>query len=244
MVYRVLSIVANILMGLAGTVLVICLGWTMAVPLFEAGVSGVKASLGNALDAASDAMGVDLSAVGDGWRDQADSLFSAVGDVSWGALGASGGVQGVQNQGWADAYNQWKAVVGDPVGTILSGSGISTSVLEGMAAGSSSATDVLASLDEAALSTIESNAIRYATLVSGAEVPSSLPEAARASMWEANSLALSFAGDVQNLVASVRSVKAGDGLAAFGLPGQASSVVSGLNSMNDCMARAEEALQG
>ena len=244
MVYRVLSIVANVLMGLASVVLVVCLGWTLAVPLFEAGVSGVQASLDDALATASDAMGVDLAAVGDDWRSQAGSLLAATGAGLWGSLGSDGGVQGVQDSAQADAYNQWKAVVGDPVGSILGGSGVSATVLEGIAGGSGSATDVLSSLDETALSAIESNAIRYGTLAAGAEVPASLPEGVRASMWEANSVAQSFAADVQALVGSVRAFRAGDGLALAALPGQASTVVGDLNRMNDCLAQAEEGLRG
>lgn len=243
-VYRVLSIIAGVLTSLTGLVLVVCLGYTMAVPLFEAGVSGVKASLSNALDMASDTMGVDLGALGEGWQSQAAALVSAVGSSPWGALGGGGDANGFADPAQGELYLQWKGVVGDPVGEILSGAGVSAAVLEGVAGGSGSAADLLAGLDETALSTIESNAIRYGTLAAGAEVSTALPEGVRASMWEANSLAQSFSTDVQTLVATLRATRAGDPAALVGLPGQANAIVGDLNAMNACMERAEAELRG
>ncbi len=244
MVYRVLSIIAGVLMSLTGLVLVVCLGYTMAVPLFEAGVSGVRASLDNALDAASDTMGVDLGALGEGWQSQAAALVSAVGSGPWGALGGGGDASGFADPAQGELYLQWKSVVGDPVGEILSGTGVSVSVLEGIAGGSGSAANMLSGLDETALSAVESNAIRYGTLAAGAEVAASLPEGVRASMWEANSNAQSFATDVQAMVATVRAARGGDPVALAGLPAQASAAVGDLNAMNACMERAESALRG
>jgi hypothetical protein len=218
------------------------------VPAVKAGISAA----GSAIEgAASDAMAAldtswDFSWLGLGSSDDADGSSSGL----LGSLGslANLGTGSSSSSDFADAsqgeaYLAWKALVGDPVGAVLEGSGVSRSVLEGAAGGSTSASEVLASLDEAALTTISSNAANYASTAGSAAVSGSLPSDVRASMFEAESAAQSFAADVQNLVSGVRSVKSGNLLGTAGLVSSANAVVSDLNRLDSCLAAAEAGLK-
>lgn len=239
MVYRVLSIIASILMSLTTLVLVVCLGYTMAIPLFEAGVSGVKSSLNNALDAASEAVGVDLGTAGD-WRNKVgDLLGAAVSTVT--TASSQGGAYADPTQG--QAYESWKSRVGDPVGAVLSGTGITGVVLSGIAGGSGTAENMLTSLDDTALTIVDANAVSYGATVAATEVSSVLPDGVRAQLWEANAAAQSFAGEIQALVAAARLVRAGDVSALAGLASHANAAAGYLDTVNTCMVSAEEALR-
>ena len=244
MVYKVLSIIASILLSLTGVVLVACLAYTLGAPLLEAGVNGVKASLKDSLTSAAGAVGLDAGAIAGDWRAQVGDLFASVANTTGTGAAAPTATGDFVDQAQGEAYLRWKDVVGDPVGSVLAGSGVSATVLQGIAGGSTSANDVLASLDETALATIYANAARYASNVSAAEVSSILPDNVRAQMWEANSAAQGFAAAVQQLVESARSFKAGNVGALLGLAGEANSAMNGVTTINACLTNAENLLRG
>lgn len=240
MVYRVLSIIASILMSLTTLVLVVCLGYTMAIPLFEAGVSGVKNSLNNALDAASEAVGVDLGTASD-WRDRVGDLLGTAVSTVAAVAPQGGGVYADPTQG--QAYESWKSRVGDPVGAVLSGTGITGVVLSGIAGGSGTAENMLTSLDDTALAVVDANAASYGATVAAAEVSSVLPDDVRAQLLEANAAARSFAEEIQALVLAARSVRAGDVSALAGLASHANAAAGHLDTVHSRMATVEEALR-
>lgn len=245
MVYRILNIAAGILMGLAVPVGIVCLVYTLAMPTVRAGIEGVRSSFDNAVSAAAAAVGVDQAAL-DGWGASVAAMFSGAEQAAVPDGAGSGGA--VQVSDFADpaqgeAYLAWKAVVADPVGSVLQGSGVSATVLAGVAGGSSSAGDALAALDETALVAIDANAKRYAALASGAEVSSVLPEDVRSRLWEANAAAQTFATAVQQMVGQVRELKAGGLGALAALAGTASTAVASANTIAACVSDAEEALR-
>lgn len=244
MVYKVLSIIAGILMSLTGAVLAVCLVYTMGAPLLQAGLDGVKNSLSDSLNSAASAVGLDASAIAGDWRANLGNLFASVSTPAASAEKPSNTEGDFADPVQGEAYLRWKDVVGDPVGSVLAGSGVNATVLQGIAGGSGSANDVLAGLDETALAAIYANAARYASNVSSVEVSGALPDAVRAQLWEANSAAQSFASAVQQMVGSVRDFKAGNVGALIQLAGEANTAMGAVNSINACMANAEDLLRG
>lgn len=252
MVYKVLSIIASILFALMTPVFVVCLVYSFAQPAVQAGIDSVHTALDSAVNQATQAMettwNFDLSGLVGGSADAASGTGSATGTAAGtGSAGSGVGGSGVTAQGFADAaqgqaYLAWKEVVGDPVGRIFDGTGVTSSLLEGVAGGSVSAEGLLAGLNETALGTIASNASNYGATVAASSVPASLPEAVRVQMWQANAAAQSFAASVQTIVSAVRGIASGN-LGSYGdLARAADATITALRTFDGCTAEAERLL--
>lgn len=257
MVHKVLSIIASILFGLMTLVFAVCLVFTLASPAVQAGFDSVSNAIDNAVEQATRAM--DTS-----WDFDFGALFGGVGSAAdgpgpdaqgagssggsgWPWGGSAAGGSNLQAGDFADpvqgqAYLAWRQAVADPVGQIFAGTGVTAAMLEGVAGGSVSARDVLASLDEAALQAVSSSAASYAATVAATSVPASLDDAVRAQLWEANSAAQSFAASVQTVVGAIRSVKAGGWGSLDDLMSAANTAVANLQTLEACMAQAEALL--
>jgi hypothetical protein len=245
-VYRVLSIVAGILFSLLLLVGGVCLVYTMSVPAVRSALSAATAAIEDAASGAMDSLGVDGSSALSwltGGADASGALSGALGGLASLGSGSSLSASDFADAEQGEAYLAWKDLVGDPVGSVLSGSGVSRSVLEGVAGGSTSAAEVLADLSESELMTIKGNAASYAATAGSASVSAVLPSDVRSSMWEASTAAQSFASAVQNLVDSAVSVKGGNLAASASLVSNANSVVGALQTMDSCIAAAEAGLK-
>lgn len=252
MVYKVLSIVAGILMSLMTLVFVVCLVYTLSSSAVRAGFDSVSAAIEGAVAQATEAMDtewdIDLSWL---FGDAAASGSGASGgglDVLGGIASLASGGAGDSAADFADlaqgqAYLAWKDRIADPVTRIFAGSGVTAEMIEGVAGGSSSASDALAALDETALAAISANAASYAATAAANAVPASLPEAARSSMQQANDAAQGFAASVQSVVSAVREVRSG-ALGSLGtLVGAANDALANLRAIDGCMQSAEAALK-
>lgn len=252
MVYKILSIAAKILFSIAGLVGVVCFVWTMATPAVQEGIDSITGSINSAVNDATQAMqvewGIDFSGVfepaegagsGDGGFDLVESLKAL-----FGGFGASRELEvgDFANAAYGEAYLTWKGKIDDPIGSIFAGTDVTISLIEGVVAGSSSAANELAGLDEAALALVSSNALAYSNAAASNAVPSTLPQDVRLLMWEANSSAQGFASSVQSVVAAARNVKAGSVAALAELATAADALLAEYQTMQTCMKDAEALL--
>lgn len=254
MVYKILSIAAKILFSAAVLVGAVCFAWTMATPAVRAGIDSITGSINEAVNEATEAMqvewGVDIlgafvptEGTGSSGSNGGFDLFESLGAL----LGGLGGskeltVDDFANPAYGEAYLAWKDKIDDPIASIFVGTDVTLALIEGVVAGSSSAANEVAGLDEAALARISSNALAYSNAVATNAVPTTLPEGVRLYLWEANSSAQGFASSVQSVVAAARNVKQGSVTALAELATAADALITELSTMNDCMEKAEALL--
>lgn len=258
MVYKVLSIIAGILMSIAVVLGVVSAVYTLGSAAVQAGFSQLSASFEGGVDQIRSAIDdlVDGSALqsalasglgaglGSGGADGAGGGFSLpdVGEL----LGLGSGGQ-TTAESFADpdqgrAYQGWKDVVDAPMQRVFAGTGIDETMLEGISGGSGTATEALRVLDDAALATISANATNLRATALANTPPAALPDGVRQSMQAANESCADFCDEVQRLVEGARSVKAGNLLSAGELYSAAGAAKSALDAMDASMREAEQAL--
>lgn len=228
MVHKVLAIVARILFSLLALAFVVCLVYTLAAPAVRAGFDSAAAAIEGAVAQATEDMdtdwGIDLAGLfgsNSGSAEPAGGDSAGVGAASGDGTGASGASASGSLSAQERAYRTWEGSVGDPMGYVFGGTGVTAEMLEGVAGGSSSAGDVLVGLDETALSRVSANAASYAMTAAAAQ---------------------EFAEAVQSLVAAVRQVQAGTLGASGALAEAADGACGALRTVEACVADAEAQL--
>ena len=259
MVFKVLNIIAGIMVSLLGLALVGCLAYTVMSPAVQNGIGGVKGAVEDLVSSATSALSAGTSAgsgEGSGSSGAAGFIDGLLGTVSGGAeqiadaVGSVAGLAGGQSApaesfadpAWAQSYATWSNAIANPVDKVLAGTGIDASVLEAVASGSTSASSLLTELDEGTLGTVSANASTYAATAAANYVPASLPQEAQAQMQAANASAQDFASAVQTLVGCVRDLKGGNVFVLGDLSSAANAAYGALQAMDSSVAAAEAAL--
>lgn len=255
MVYKVLSIVIWVLLPFVLFAGGACLVYTVASPIVQEKIDGIGSGVRDLVQQATDAISVGAG----------DGLPSGVGGFIDGLLGTSGidtsDIAGAYQQmtqmgggtatsadQFADAsqgqaYLTWRSTIQNPLDRVLAGTGVDATLLEGVAGGSSSASEMLASLDDATLDAISANASSYSRAVTQLAMPSNMPTDAQAYMSQARTSALNFAAQVQTLVSGVRSLKGGNVFALGDLSDSAGGANASLSQL-DANLRSAEAVLG
>ena len=256
MVYKVLSIIAWILLPLVLFCGAACMVYTVASPMVQERVEQIRDAVRSAVESAADSLSIDT---GDGL-----GLPAGMGEFIDGLLGSSGidsvdfasafqqatsmgggtatSAEQFNDAGQGQAYLAWRAVVANPVDRVLSGTGVDASVLEGAAGGSSSASQMLADLDYSTLDAISANASAYSTAVTQLAMPSNMPAEAQTQMSAARSAALNFSAQVQTMVSGVRSLKGGNVFALSDISDSAGGANSSLAQLDSSLRNAEAVL--
>lgn len=235
MVHKVLAIVARILFSLLAVAFVVCLVYTLAAPAVQAGFDSAASAIEGAVTQATEDMDVD-------WNLDLPSLFGQGSEAQDSAAGGSDGAAAPSVSEQERAYRSWEDAVGDPVESVFGGTGVTAEVLEGVAGGSSSAVDVLAGLDETALTRASASAASYSMTVAAAGISSSLPTAVRGLMGDAATAAQEFSSAAQSVVSAVRQVRSGTLGASGTLAAAADEACRALATVESCKADAEAQL--
>lgn len=236
MVYKVLSAVTGAVFGIMAAAFVVCLGFTLASPAVQQGVrdirDGVGAMVGTAMESMDSEWDFDL---GELWDDAAGSVSAALSPAGGDAVGFADTAQG-------GAYLQWRSAVEDPMGKVFGQTGVTVALVEGVAAGSTSAADAIASLDPSDLADISLRAASYSIAVGVNSVPSTLPGDVRAYLEEANANAREFADAVAALVNAAGALQAGDVLGSSALADCADRALGALSALEGDLSSAEALL--
>ena len=259
LVQKVLTIATRVLLGVCAVAGVVCLAYTLASSAVQRGFD----ALGSAWDDATSSAWATL--VDEAQRRLAESSSAATeADAAEGAGAGSGsGIGGALSglaslvglgsggdtsaQSFADPalgadYQAWKDAVSSPVERVFGGTGIDTTTLEAAAGGSSSATNLLAKLDEPTLAAVSANADKLKATAGSHAVPASLPADVQAQMRQADQHCVAFCDDVKRLVDDVRTLKGGNILAGAAVSSSAYAARDDLEQMESCMQAAERSL--
>ena len=261
-----MNIATSILLSLCGLALTVCLVYTMASPVVQQGFNNVGEAVDSLVGQATDAMApVFDGSEGETFRDP--GFFERIGEFFTGLFkGASSAVSSPtpstplpQTQSsfapetlsvnsfsdpyMGQAYLMWRNAVADPLVRVMVGTGATAEVLEGIAAGSSSARAVLIGLSDAELNQASSNIAAYRTTVLTTGVPQDLPNDVKVQVSSANDAALTFCNRAQTLIDDARAARGGSAVAEGEMSGVANEMIQAANTMNTCMSTAE-ALMG
>lgn len=257
MVYRILSIIASALLGIATLLGIVSLVYTLGSSAVQAGFSqlgtsfqdGVS-SITEAIDDLVEASAVLASATTSSSAGESDSAAGSGSGISLSSvtsllsLGSGGNTTA---ESFADselgaAYQTWKDLIDSPVERVFSGTSIDADAIEGISGGSTAALELLSGLDDATLTTVSTNATNLRLTASANTPSSSLPATVRAYMSSANQSCMDFCDAVLEMVEYVRDFNSGNLLALTSLYSAASNATAALEAMDDAMVAAEAEL--
>ena len=241
----ILRIIARALLGIAAAVGVGCLAWTLLATQARAviaagdGLPTILRVLREASgEAASGVAGRVISGVTGGASDASSvpEVVSGAAQAVGSALAtATASAQGAAGSTTADAYRQWEDGISSPAARVFAGTPVTEEMLEGLAGGSITATDAVASLDASSLATITTNARNLSSVAATHAVPEGLPTDAREQMSVADARCQDFCAQILAMVPQVEDVASGDVTSVAALSRTAASAQEALRAMDDAM---------